>query len=130
LYRVDRMLQQLALSGGLSRVRAIVLGTFHQCEDGVPSVLKKAPSKPGSKASERMLRSPKPSELKPLRARMKAERALTEIFRWVSERYGIPVATGLQVGHGNGYLPLPLGARYRLSADGCLELLGWNWLKD
>ncbi len=115
LSRIDRMVWQLLDSGAFDGVRAIVLGTFYDCEDDVPKVMKRPPARGNQ----------------PLRAKIGLKRGLTEIFRPVSERYGIPVAYELRVGHGSdGHLPLPLGAKYRLDADGNLALVDWDWLRN
>jgi muramoyltetrapeptide carboxypeptidase len=123
LYRVDRMLQQLALAGGLSEAKAIVLGDFKNCEDSAPSVLAKAPKE---KALTRTLKSPRPSELKPLRPVMSRSKALREIFGAMGECYGIPVAWGVPAGHGPHYAAFPLGGEYALSPRGELRLLSWK----
>lgn len=111
-YRMDRMLQQLAQSGGLDGVAAIVLGTFEGCQDAVPKVMA----------------SRKGSSMKPLRATISLRRWLEDVVGGLGDWMGIPVAYGLGVGHGRaGQVPLPIGGRYRLSADGRLELLHWDW---
>ncbi len=111
-YRIDRMTQQLLQAGAFEGVRAIILGTFSDCEDAVPSVL-------ASRKGDRMV---------PLRPRLTLRKALGEIFGEVGDRLGIPVACGLPVGHGGGYSPLPLGASYAFRSDGTLEVIGWRWL--
>jgi muramoyltetrapeptide carboxypeptidase LdcA involved in peptidoglycan recycling len=125
MYRIDRMLQQLLLSGSLNQIRGIVLGNFMNCKDGAPWVLKEVPS---SKKMNRVLNSPKPSELQPLRKVMKEKDALRKIFTEFGERLQIPVAFGLPVGHGPEVSPLPLGAEYRLHPNGLLELVNWDWI--
>jgi len=129
LYRVDRLMQQVALSGGLDEVKAIVLGTFQQCNDGSPMVLKPGvlQGKRTQSQIERVLRKANKTELRPLRPVMDARKALREIFGSIGACYGIPVAEGLPVGHGPDYPPLPLGAKYELGRDGRLELLDWDW---
>lgn len=123
-YRVDRMIQHLAAMGGFEGVQALVLGTFDDCADSVPRVLK---SQPKPKDLKRVVSKPRDQELTLLRPRMEASRALKEIFGEIGERFGIPVAYGLPTGHGGGYRPLPLGAQYRLFPNGNLELLSWDW---
>jgi muramoyltetrapeptide carboxypeptidase len=125
LYRIDRMLQQLLLSESLKGIRGIVLGNFLNCRDGAPLVLKKAPPE---KNRFKHLTSPKPKDLKPLRKVMKEKPVLQEIFSRVGRELGIPVAYGLPVGHGPEVSPLPLGAHYRLTPSGHLELVNWDWL--
>lgn len=78
LYRIDRMLTQLLLSGQLVRVKAVVAGKFKGCAHG------------------------------------NALRAL------LAERLGgleIPVAAGLETGHGPRNLALPLGSTAELDTE-------------
>ena len=109
-YRIDRMVTQLTQSGAFEGVVGLILGDFTDCEDEHQTV---RASRTGS-------------DRKPLRRTFAAEEWLGEIFGHLS----IPVWKGMPVGHGPNYSPLPLGARYRLSAGGKLELLDWNWLSD
>jgi len=125
LARIDRMVQQLVDSGGLERVHAIVLGTFTRCHDSASRVLKAVPP---AKSRKRVLAAPKPSELVPLRKEVSLAKGLQEIFGEVGDRFGIPIAYGLPVGHGNGHAPLPLGAHYKLTPSGRLEMLKWCWI--
>lgn len=111
VYRIDRMAQQLRLSGTLRDARAIVLGSFEGCEDTVPLVL---PDGKGRK-------------LVPLRKKLDAAKAIRRIFRDLGDELGIPVAYSLPVGHGKGKASLPLGGSYALSPEGRLELLRWDW---
>lgn len=110
LYRLDRMVQQIQLSGGFEGVRAIVLGTFHGCTDVVPQV-----------------ESSRPGKSRPLRPKLSLKAGIFEIFGGLGESLGIPVAYGLPVGHGEGHAPLPLGAQYRLTPQGVLVLQSWGW---
>lgn len=113
LYRIDRMLNQWIASGGLREVKAIILGSFFHCHDSVPLVLK----------------SPESKKLVPLRRAYSQSRIFKEIFEKISERFKIPIAYGLPVGHGpSGRSALPLGAEYQLKTDGRLELLYWDWI--
>jgi muramoyltetrapeptide carboxypeptidase len=126
LYRLDRMFQQLVLAGGLKGVKALVLGNFQSCDDSVSRVLA---SKPATLAErERMLRAPRPEELKPLRPKLETVRALRQIFGAPCQELGIPVAFGLPAGHGPGLAALPLGAEYILSPQGRLSLKNWDWV--
>jgi len=127
LYRIDRMMQQLLLSRSLKNVRAIILGNFLNCRDGVPMVLKKVPN---PRTRVKLLTSPRPKDLKPLRKVMSTRPVLREIFARIGFELGIPVVFGLPVGHGPEISPLPLGARYRLTPKGRLELVSWNWLNS
>ena len=127
LYRVDRMLQHLALSGAMEAVKGVILGNFLNCKDGAPQVLKREPR---PKEVRRMLTAPRPTELQPLRRTMNEKRALRTIFTEWGRQLQIPVAFGLPVGHGPGVSPLPLGAEYSLSPSGHFHLLNWDWLKS
>jgi muramoyltetrapeptide carboxypeptidase len=124
LYRIDRMLQQLKLSGAFRGVQAIVLGNFLNCKDYSPQVLRSLPSK---RTRQRMLTVPKPKELKPLRKVLPELKTLRQMFAEVGEGLGIPVAYGLPVGHGPEVSPMPLGADYQLHPEGFLELVNWDW---
>jgi muramoyltetrapeptide carboxypeptidase len=127
LYRVDRVAQQIASAGHFSRARAIVLGTFQGCADSAPSVLK---SRPSVRSPERMIRAPKPSELKPLRPLLPPQRTIERLFASLGECFGVPVFAGLPVGHGPGYPPLPLGGnQMSIDRDSRIRLLRWDWLK-
>jgi muramoyltetrapeptide carboxypeptidase len=123
-YRIDRMFTQIAQAGGLEGVRAIILGDFTNCDDEVSTCFK--PLKSG--ADPRKLMEPQNQrERIPLRKSWPIDSALREIFGSVGSALNIPIATGLPVGHGPGYSPLPLGARYRLGSDGTLSLIRWDW---
>jgi muramoyltetrapeptide carboxypeptidase len=126
LYRLDRMVQQVAASGALTGARALVLGNFQNCRDSVAKALKK---KPSVKQAARVVRTPKDSELDLIRKPLDERKAIPEIFGELADRLAIPMFTGLPVGHGPEHFPLPLGAEYELGADGTFQLLNWNWLK-
>jgi muramoyltetrapeptide carboxypeptidase LdcA involved in peptidoglycan recycling len=111
----------------LDGVKAIVLGNFQNCNDVVGKVLAAAPSEA---ERARMLSEPRPEELSPLRKRMEGMRSILDTFSEASKALKIPVYHGLPIGHGPGIAPLPLGATYRLSSDGKLELLRWEWLSS
>jgi len=125
LYRIDRMLQQLAQSGSLSRIRAVVLGSFTNCRDTVPMVLK---TKPSESRKKQMLLKPQEKHLKLLRPKLEVMPTLERIFQEFGQALKVPVFYGLPVGHGEGISPLPLGGIYRLSPPGELELLHWDWM--
>ncbi len=125
LYRVDRMVQQLLASGSLKGARAVVLGNFMGCKDLVPQVLK---SKPAAADYERMIQSPRPEELEPLRATMFPDDVLGQVFGEITKHLKVPVARWLPVGHGPEKAPLPLNAEYQLTPKGRLELVKWRWL--
>jgi muramoyltetrapeptide carboxypeptidase len=106
-YRLDRMLTQIRHAGLLDNAAAVLLGDFTDCDDDPPK-LTRAPD--GTQA--------------PLRPQLHWPDALAEIFATLP----VPVATGLPVGHGPNFAPLPLGATYRAWADGAFELVDWDWL--
>jgi len=112
-YRLDRMMTQMSQSGMLEGVRAIVLGDFTNCNDETFSVRASLSNQ---------------DEKKSLRKTYTSDEALGDIFGAVSDRKDIPIAKGLGIGHGDGFAPLPLGARYRLKREGKLELVQWQWL--
>src|SRR5690606_35148871 len=101
------------------------LGEFFDCEDTVQNVLAE---EPGPRGRQRVLSAPQPRDLAPLRAKISLKKGLTEIFGGLGARLGVPVAYGLPVGHGARNAPLPLGAKYRLTPKGELELVDWGWL--
>ena len=109
-YRIDRMVTQLRQSGAFDGAQAIILGDFKDCDDEIHRVRRDATS----------------DEKVPLRPFYQPDHAIREIF----SNLGLPVARGLPVGHGPNFAPLPLGATYRLSPDGHLSLLHWNWLRS
>ncbi|MEK6706476.1 MAG: hypothetical protein AABZ06_11890, partial [Bdellovibrionota bacterium] len=106
LYRIDRMASQLADSGSMRGLRALVLGNFLNCKD-IVSV----------------------AQDKPLRRKLDERKIIPQIFGRLADRYGIPLLYHLPVGHGPGQYPLPLGATYRISVKGEIELLEWDWLR-
>lgn len=125
LYRLDRMLNQAVDSGSLDGARALVLGNFLNCRDPAGTGLMRMPS-PRRRAGA--IRNPGPEELGLVRPPMEPAKAIREIFAEAARRLGIPLAFGLPVGHGPEKMPLPLGARYRLSPSGAFELRHWAWL--
>ena len=124
LYRIERALQHLVMSGSLHGVLGIVLGEFTHCRDQPMNCLKKMPTE---RTRSRMLERPKTTELRPLRRRLNEPLGIHQIFREVGEYLQIPVLANLPVGHGPRLSPLPLGARYRLTPRGKIELLDWDW---
>lgn len=100
LYRLDRMLWQLLTSGGLDQAKAVVLGTFSDCEDRVI---------PG------------------LRPKIEKEVGIRTIFSTIVERIGIPVAMELPVGHSegssnHGLVALPIGVKAVLTTQGRIRV--------
>jgi muramoyltetrapeptide carboxypeptidase len=111
-YRIDRMMVQLVQSGALHGAAALILGDFTDCHD----------------ENNTCLAAPQGDIRKPLRQVFTQEEAFDEIFTKPARAMGLPLATGLGVGHGPHYAPLPLGARYQLTPTGTLKLLQWDWL--
>src|SRR5207248_3075871 len=98
-YRLDRMMTQMIQSGMLEGAAGIILGDFTNCNDETFSVRASLSS---------------PDEKKSLRKIYTTDEALTEIFGNMGARLDISIVKGLGIGHGDGFAPLPLGARYRL----------------
>lgn len=124
-YRLDSLLNQIAQSGGLNNLGAIVLGEFTNCQDDAYQVLK---NKPAPDQVHAVMADKSKHETIPLRPVYDQLDALKGIFVTQAERYGFPVAYKLPVGHGPEYAPLPLNAEYELTTDGALNLLSWDWL--
>jgi muramoyltetrapeptide carboxypeptidase len=78
LYRIDRMLTHLKLSGQLSGLSGLVAGKFEECGD--PSII---------------------------------NRLLMDVLSSLD----IPIATGLEIGHGHKNVALPLGLPTELDTD-------------
>jgi len=110
-YRIDRMVTQLLQAGRFEGTKAIILGDFKDCNDENTLVLKDRDS----------------SEKIPLRRVYSQRECMQETFGHLAKQLQIPIALGLPVGHGPNFWPLPLGAEYRLSSDGRLQLISWDW---
>jgi muramoyltetrapeptide carboxypeptidase len=124
-YRIDRMMTQLVQAGAFSGVRALILGDFTNCNDEDNQCL--ATPDPGVDPKS-LLNSPNAKKQSLRKVYQQAE-AFEEIFATLGRRLSLPIVMGLPVGHGPNFAPLPLGAKYRLTPDGKLELLNWSWLK-
>lgn len=118
LYRLDRILVQLKLSGAFEGIQALVLGNFEGCLDIPPQVL----------ARRQYQVPPLPEDLKPLRKKLNPARVIPQIFAEFGASCGIPVAYGLPVGHGPDRAALPFG-EYCLGTDGSFQLSSWSWIK-
>ena len=101
----------------------MILGDFTNCDDESNTCLK--PLAPGE--DPHVLLTDEKRERIPLRRTFSLDEAIQEIFGTIGEKLKIPIAVGLPVGHGPHYSPLPLGARYRLTPEGKLSLLKWDW---
>lgn len=108
-YRIDRYLQQLHQAGVFRGVRAVILGTFADCADEPPTM---GPAKT------------------PVRPKLETADWMRYIWAEFSRATKIPVVATLPVGHGPEKAPLPLGAKYKLTGAGRLELLSWDWLRS
>lgn len=102
-YRIDRMAAQLEQAGMFDGAAAIVLGDFTDCDDETVTML-------SGDGQSRV----------PLRPPVSSADGLAETFGRIARRLGVPLATGLPVGHGPNYWPLRLGEPHRLTADGAL----------
>lgn len=126
-YKMDAYLHQLAQSGGLDGVRAIILGGFHQCSDHAGRCLdQKITDEQLTQAIEDGLGG---FQTRRLRQTYNEREAMSRILAPLQERFGFAVCHKLPVTHGpEDYAPLPLGATYTLGADGSLTLDAWDWL--
>lgn len=130
LYRIDRMLQQLALSGALEGVQAILLGNFLDCQDSSPKVPdperidKILQHKVPSTSSLRRLLVSSPHQV-PLRSTLQEPlEGLRRIFSEWGDQTRKPVWFGLPCGHGPEQALLPLsGGLYQLIPSGVLQLV-------
>jgi len=113
-YRIDRMMIQCEQAGSFDGALAIILGDFTDCKD----------------ESNTCLADAQTGQRKPLRKVYEKAEAFEAIFTQLANRVGVPLASGLPVGHGPSYSPLPLGANYTLSPDGLLRLTDWDWLHN
>jgi len=110
-YRIDRMITQLLQAGAFEGAKAIILGDFKDCNDESTLVRKDHDS----------------DEKIPLRRVYSQRECIQETFSHLSNQLKIPIALTLPVGHGPNFWPLPLGAQYRLSSEGQLQLVSWDW---
>jgi muramoyltetrapeptide carboxypeptidase len=91
LYRIDRMLTQLALGGQLERIAGLVAGEFTDCgESG----------------------------------------AIHERIAEVTADSGVPVASGLPLGHGSENVALPVGVRAKLDTRRLRLRVTGKWFKE
>ena len=118
-YRIDRMVTQLGQAGAFDDAAAIVLGDFTSCDDRPNQVLAAPPADMAQLAA---------APRNPLRRKYSIEESLREIFVPIAHRFKIPLATGLPVGHGPHFSPLPLGGEYELTPAGGMSLCSWDWL--
>ncbi len=107
--KIERMLDQLYLSGCLDQCKAIVLGKFSHCRDSSPAGLKSEDS----------------DQKEAIRETFTEDEAVQRIFLQLANKLNIPVAYGLSIGHFDDNAALPMLANYRLSLDKGLELISW-----
>ncbi|HEV2641729.1 MAG TPA: hypothetical protein VGT98_03440, partial [Candidatus Elarobacter sp.] len=94
LYRMDRMLTQLALTGELRHVAGIAFGYCTGCEmDETPDDARLA-------------------------------RTLDDVLREFADGYGVPCITGIPLGHVDDQWTIPLGAVATLDADALTLTVG------
>ena len=104
LYRLDRMVVQIEQSGMFDGCAAIVLGDFNECTDESPTML-----------------DPDGGEGRvPMRPTLTIDEGVRTSLGRVAERFGVPLAAGLPVGHGPNFWPVELGASHRLTIEGAL----------
>lgn len=123
-YRIDRMMTHVEQSGLLDTAVAIVLGDFTDCRDESNTCL----AAPPQGVSPRDWLSNPNAARQPLRPTYSYEDMQREVFSTIGLRRNLPIAIGLPVGHGPNFAPLPLGAKYRLSPEGSIALVEWDWL--
>lgn len=125
-YRIDRMLTQVVQSGGLDAAAGLILGDFTDCNDESNTALRPPE---GEQELDSIRRDRKSAARIPLRRVYNQAEAFEIIFGEVGRRLALPVLCGLPVGHGPNFAPLPLGASYKLTPNGELQLLEWDWLE-
>ena len=94
VYRIDRMLRQLWMSGALANVAALAVGQFTGCDDDT------VPGEGDASTPE-----------------APARRAVDDVLREVADAFKIPCVAGLPVGHIDDQWTLPLGALATLDAE-------------
>ena len=98
-YRIERMLTHWRLSGALQQLAGIGLGHFTDCDDA-------------------------PADQAPCTEQALDRFSLEQVLRERTADLGVPVVSGLPVGHVAGNAALPLGAWAELDADrGRLRML-------
>ncbi|NQZ29860.1 MAG: LD-carboxypeptidase [Oceanospirillaceae bacterium] len=107
--KIERMLQQLLLSGLLDKCKAVVLGEFSNCFDSSP----------------RGLISDVDEARHNLRVVLTPEQAMQRVFSDFGSALNVPVCASVTVGHCAENSPLPLLANYRLCEENDLEFLSW-----
>lgn len=112
-YRIDSYFTQLAQSGVLGQLGAIVLGDFQDCTDE-PGTVVAATNCPADQADGESA-----AEV-PLRPSFGEKEALRRILVELCEPLDLPVLFKVPVGHGPNFWPLPLYESATLHPDGRL----------
>jgi muramoyltetrapeptide carboxypeptidase len=94
VYRIDRMLRQLWMSGALANVAALAFGQCTTCDDDITAAADSSSSG-----------SPEP------------RRRLDDVLREVADCFNIPCVAGLPIGHVDDQWTLPLGSLATLDAE-------------
>lgn len=100
VYRVDRMLRQLLLSGALAHVTALAFGACTACPAGGDDA-------PPAHHEGDDSRDPVDAD----------RRALDDVLREIADCLDVPCVSGLPIGHIDEQWTLPLGARATLDAE-------------
>jgi muramoyltetrapeptide carboxypeptidase len=98
VYRIDRMLRQLLMSGALSRIAGLAFGQCTACDDAEESQ---------HQASDRTAPAPAPG----------SGRTLDDVLRETAQWLNVPCVAGLPIGHIDDQWTLPLGALATLDAE-------------
>lgn len=110
VYRVDRMLRQLALAGALTHITALAFGACTAC-----------PADPDEERD--VQRGDDTDTVLDAANRL----ALDDVLRETAERFKIPCVSGLPVGHIDEQWTLPLGALATLDAESLtLTVEAWS----
>lgn len=128
-YRLDGFITHLWQSGSFDDIAGVVLGDFTNCDDEAGKRLASAPD-PSElpELADRGVSHLPAGRLADLRPQVSQAEALEHMLINPCRERGIPVLTGLPVGHGPGFAPLPLGATFELTPDAHFNLVNWDWL--
>jgi len=93
IYRIDRMLRQLWMSGALVNLAALAFGQCTASDEDIPAAEASSSSPP------------------------ERRRTLDDVLREVADSFNIPCVAGLPIGHVDDQWTLPLGSLATLDAD-------------